>query len=279
MALWLIPLLAVLLYLFLIAPNHPRRVLEAFPQRYFAHRGLHDPDAPENSLSAFRRAVAWGCGIELDVRLTGDGCIIVHHDDSALRMCGADRAISEMTLDEASALRLMGTQERIPSLKDVCALVNGSVPLLIEMKSGRGSRALPGLLFDQMADYPGRWYVESFDPRMLWWFRRHAPQVLRGQLAYDPCRAGGGERGILYRLGAHMMMNFLSRPDFIAYGWEGDKNLSFRIVRRVFQPPAAAWTVRSATDSRRLEKTYDLQIFEGFCPDSLKTNQEREKPE
>lgn len=269
MAFWIVPLAAMLLYLFLISPSWRgrKRAASAFPVRFYAHRGLHGKDAPENALIAFERAAEQGYGIELDVRLTRDRAIVVHHDDTALRLCGVDRPIGDMTLQEVQSLRLAGSSYGIPTLREVCDQVRGRSPLLIEMKSGGDSRELPRILYELMAGYEGVWCVESFDPRLLWWFRRNAPGIVRGQLACDFHRMGE-ETGLLYRLAAHLTMNFLSRPDFIAYGWEGDRNPTFRAVKALFHPVTAAWTVKDEENSRALRSRYDVQIFEGFRPDN-----------
>ena len=266
---------ALLLYLFLTAPGHraKKHVRAALPVPYYAHRGLHGGQIPENSLPAFERAAQNGYGIELDVRLTRDGEIVVHHDETLKRMCGVDRRVSDLALDEILSLRLRDTSCGIPTLDAVCSLVNGRVPLLIEMKSDRGNGDLPKLLYSRMKEYKGIWCVESFDPRMLLWFRLHAREVIRGQLAVDLYRSEGN-KGLLFRAAAHLLMDFLSRPDFIAYGYLGGKNPSFRFVRRLFRPVAAAWTVKSPDESRKLEAAYDVQIFEGFCPDMKRSRKE-----
>lgn len=259
-------------YLFLIAPN-PRRKKRTrwqLSEQFLAHRGLHGENAPENSLAAFQLAAEKGFGIEMDVRRTRDGCLVIHHDESVERTCGVNKLIRDMTETELRSLRLMGTHETIPTLDEALSLIGGRTPLLVEMKSGPGERGLPRALWQRMRDYPGLWWVESFDPRQLIWFRLHARRVLRGQLAFDPHRAGKKQKGVWFFLGAHLLMNFLSRPDFIAYDWEGDRNPTFRLLLRLFHPSAAAWTVKDEKTSERLKAIYTTQIFEGFCPDGEK---------
>ena len=279
--LWLVGALfgVLILYLFLTAPNlrNAKTRCEAIPKAPYAHRGLHDGSVPENSLTAFRRAAEKGYGIELDVHLTKDGHLAVMHDGSLKRMCGSDQRIPLLTLREVQSFRLLDTGERVPAFADVLkAVAPRKTPLIVEMKSDPENwRALPEKLLAAMQGYPGFWCVESFDPRMLGWFRRNAPQVVRGQLAYDPRRIGE-KRPLYYVFGADLLTNFLSRPDFISYQHEADGNLSFRAVRRLFRPCAAAWTVQSQKDFDDLRKRYDLQIFEGFEPPVI-ANKEKEK--
>lgn len=256
-------------YLFLIAPGMKKskahfRGLLSF---HYAHRGLHDASVPENSLAAFRRAMEKGYGIELDVHLTKDGRIAVHHDGSILRICGAEREIRASTLEELRQYPLGKTAERIPALEEVLDLIQGRVPLLIELKPDRlGDKALAEKLLSCIADYPGKYCVQSFDPLILRRFKKHAPHVIRGQLAWNRRPKPGKKRPLWAWMAAHLLFNFLSRPDFVAYDHESDHNFSFRMVRTLFRPVLAAWTVRSQEDSESLKGRYDLQIFEAFDP-------------
>ena len=270
--------LCLALYLFLTAPRFPRRKQwpDGFFQRDFAHRGLHGAAVPENSLSAFELAARKGYGIELDVQMTSDGELVVHHDGSLLRTCGADRKISEMTAGEIKGYALFDTGETIPLFQEALDLVHGRVPLIVELKTaGKRNEAFAQETYQALRRYGGDWVVESFDPRLMRWFRKNAPEAIRGQLAYDPRLGGPPGKGIMFWCLANLLMNFLSRPDFIAYCHETDRNLSFRVIRKLFRPALAAWTVRDADTYQRLRKRYDLQIFEGFEP-SLNGKKEKE---
>ena len=188
----------ILLYLFLIAPNvlHRKLKQKEWGGGVFAHRGLHDDNhrIPENSMTAFRLAVEKGYGIELDVHLTRDRQIVVHHENSLKRLCGEDKLISETPMGELLGMRLIDTDERIPTLAEVLDLVRGQVPLIIEVKSDHpGNVALAASLNTQMQRYRGAWCVESFDPLMMRWFKKHAPSVVRGQLAMDPKKKRAGK--------------------------------------------------------------------------------------
>lgn len=236
-------------------------------RRPFAHRGLHGSGIPENSIAAFQRAVDGGCGIELDVRLSADGEMMIHHDASLLRMAGVDRNLADLTAREIQSLRLQGTQERVPTFQEALRVIQGRVPLIVELKSNGGKRHdLPEKVAACMEQYAGQWCVESFDPRLLWWFRRHAPRVIRGQLAFDPWKKGERGKNALHFLGAHLLFNAISRPDFVAYDHTGDGNFSFRLMRTLFHPFTVGWTVRSKEAYQQLRKRYDALIFEGFDP-------------
>ena len=207
---WLIALALALLAalaVFLIAPARAHRA-NAWRGTAFAHRGLHGDGAEENTLEAFERACCAGYGIELDVQLSRDGEVVVFHDDSLRRMTGDARRVDQLDWAQLRALRV-GAGGRIPLLSEVLAQVDGRVPLLVELKNGRRNRALCAATLAQLREYRGAYMIESFNPLMLRWFRRRAPEVLRGQLVasapvYIAVRAGHAGRVSALAAGAEL---------------------------------------------------------------------------
>lgn len=261
--------LMALLYPWLIGPRLPRRDISHLAGYDYAHRGLWNAQRPENSLSAFRAAVDAGFGIELDVHLTRDGQLVVHHDYSLQRMCGEDIRIERCDLAKLRQCRLGDTAEPIPTFDEVLALVGGRVPLIVELKVAGNAAALSSAVYQRMQRYNGPWCMESFHPLAPLWFRRHAPEVIRGQLAYN--HLGREGRSLALRLQdifvASMLGNALSRPDFIAYEAvsEHPRSVPMRLLRRM-RPHLVAWTIRFQADMDKYRRRYDLIIFEGFLP-------------
>lgn len=254
-------------YCFLCAPNLVRRKLSHRQLTFwdYAHRGLHDKRIPENSLLAFEKAVQAGYGIELDVRVTRDNVLVVHHDETLERSCGDKRRVRDVALNDLQQLSLFGTEEYIPTFDEVLDLVNGRVPLIVELKTDFSNKQLAEQVYERLQHYNGVYCVESFDPFAMRWFKKNAPDVVRGQLAFMPPLKGKPFVECLRRIAlGYLLVNFLSRPDFIAYGYESDTNLSFRFVANVFRPLMAAWTVRDERTYHELQKYYDIQIFEQF---------------
>lgn len=106
-----------------------------------AHRG-YSMVAPENTLVAFRQAIACGVdAIEFDVRLTADGVPVLLHDETVNRTTNGSGAVRALMLDEIQALdagaktapRFAG--ERIPTLREALAMLRGTVTLCIELKA------------------------------------------------------------------------------------------------------------------------------------------------
>jgi glycerophosphoryl diester phosphodiesterase len=255
-------------------PNPEMRVL--LGGRKYAHRGMFDNKTavPENSLAAFGAAKDMGYGIELDVHLASDGEVVVFHDDTLARMCGDARKVEALPLAELKAMSLLATHQRIPTLSESLSLIDGSVPLLIEFKTGLPGSADVGPLCEAVSrlldGYRGDYLVESFDANVLSWFRKNRPKVMRGQLAmgfktYERALGKEGAASIpLYRrrMLSWLLYNHTSRPHFISYRFE-DAGLPLRICMTL-GAMAAVWTVRKKEDSVRLLAKYDSIIFEGF---------------
>lgn len=266
MTVLIILILLLMLYAEMIRPNLPRRDITPLLGVDYAHRGLWNAERPENSLAAFRAAVAHGYGIELDVHRTRDGALVVHHDDSLRRMTGVDKRIAQSTLNEVRAC-LLPNGEPIPTLDEVLDAVAGRVPLIVEVKVENANHAaLSQAVYERMQPYDGPWCMESFCPRAVGWFRRHAPEVIRGQLAFDHVGRGKSVRLFLRNLSvASMLQNTLSRPDFIAFDAKSVKWHSLPIhLLRLMRPWFVAWTIRSQADMDQLRGKWDLQIFERF---------------
>lgn len=257
---------AVLMYFLAIMPGH-RKVRNSIKGKYYAHRGLHDGEAgiPENTMAAFRRAVDAGFGIELDVQLTKDEEVVVFHDFDLKRVCSAEGEISDFTYEQLQRFAICGTQERIPRLSDVLKLVQGRVPLLIELKYKGMESRICERTDEVMRQYHGEYAIESFHPRALWWYRRHRPEI-----------CADSSRGIFEAGGALFIRHigyvvtfwliFIGKPDFIAYDIRDRQAVSKNICRCVFGCPSAAWTVRSGRQLEEAKPYYDSFIFEGFLP-------------
>lgn len=264
-------LLLILIYADLIRPNLPRRDITPLKVDY-AHRGLwnsNEPgegNRPENSLAAFLAAAEKGYGIELDVHRTRDGALVVHHDGSLKRLTGQDVRIADSTLKEVEACKLPNG-EPIPTYDEVLKIVAGRVPLLVEVKVDDGNHAvLCKAVYERMKRYDGVWCMESFDHHAVKWFRLNAPEVIRGQLAFDAAGKGKDFREFMRNLGcASMLQNLYGRPDFIAFSAASVKWYSLPIhLLRLMKPWFAAWTVRSQADMDRYRARWDIEIFEKF---------------
>ena len=230
-------------------------------ETYIAHRGLHGVSAPENSMKAFENAIEKNYAIELDVHLIADGTVVVFHDTSLSRMTGKDGYVKNLVRDDLKDCFLAGTSYTIPTLEDVLQLVDGKVPLLIEIKNVDKVGALEKAVIDLLNNYVGEFAIQSFNPFSLAYFKEHAPNFLRGQLA---CYFKGEKMSYCKKFALkRLMLNKISQPHFISYCAE---NLPNRFVKKYSKLPLLAWTVKSQKEYLRVVKYCDNIIFEGFVP-------------
>ena len=256
-------LVTLALFVFLIAPARVSEELrKQFTGSHFAHRGLHakDKSVPENSLAAFRLAVENGYGIELDIRFTKDKQLVVFHDDTLLRMCGLDRCVDEFTYEELQAFHLLDSTEQIPLFSEILSLVDGQIPLLVEIKTGPENALLCSHAYDMLRQYHGPYCIESFHPLIVRWFKKNAPQILRGQLSAPPQVFEGTLSRISAFLLSRLLTNFLARPHFIAYH-KSKALLSVRLCQKL-GAMRAVWTLRD-------EDYADASIIQPYPNDSL----------
>lgn len=228
--------------------------------RQVAHRGLHDRELgiPENSLPAFARAVEHGKAIELDLHATADNRLVVLHDFQLKRMTGVPGIVEEWTLEDLRKLRLQGTDAQIPTLDEVLELVNGRVPLLLEIKSERLGEVgrLEPVLMKRLASYQGEFILEAFNPEVLVWLHRHAPQYIRGQLG----NLDDENRQFKF-YSRHLMFNPLSRPDFIAFDIQ-KIDYKLRLACRKHGLPLLGWTIRTEAELKKADRLCDGVIYE-----------------
>lgn len=258
------------LYLLAIMPRmHGKPDMTPLMGKLYAHRGLHNNagDAPENSMKAFKLAVEYGFGIELDVQLSKDNIPVVFHDFTLNRVCGVDGKVCDYTYDDLKEFSLLGTKERIPAFKDVLELVNGKVPLIIELKIEYTDVTLAPIVDKLLSEYKGVYCIESFNPLGVRWYMDNRPNIVRGQLS-DAFNLNKDKQyhGAFFFILENLLLNFLTKPDFIAYNCKHSKMLSRILCRRLYKNTAVAWTVKSKEQLREIKDSFDIFIFEGFIP-------------
>ena len=271
-ALFVIAVVIVLLflaYILAIKPNTKRgEQMSPFEKQYIAHRGFfNNIDVPENSMTAFALAVNRGYGIELDVQLTTDNQLVVFHDTDLDRMCKEQGRLFERSYSELCSYSLLDTDEKIPLLKDVLKLVNGRVPLIIEIKSDGRYIDTAVEVSNLLSTYSGIYCLESFHPFVVRWFKRNRPGVVRGQLSTDYYK--DDEKLIWYKklVLANLLLNWLAKPDFVAYNHKHSNQVSFKLCQKIYKVKSVAWTIKSQEELEHSKDCFEIYIFDSFIPD------------
>lgn len=214
---------------------------EWLQRQAYAHRGLHEAGVPENSLAAFAAAIDRGLGIECDIRVSADGRAIVFHDAELERLTGAAGEVAALTVGELTAQVLTGSEETIPTLRDMLELVAGRVPLLLELKtdSKTSVHKLCRAVRRDVEGYAGEIAVMSFDPRIGSWFAERVPDLPRGLVITEQ-----GARTLSGAVKRRLSVK-TARPQFLAYDI---RDLPSRFAKKQARAglPLLTWTVRSA---------------------------------
>lgn len=229
-------------------------------QQPIAHRGYFNDLRPENSLAAFQKAIDHNFAIEMDVQILGDGSLIVFHDSHLKRMTGYDKALKDVTYQEVKALVLKESQEKIPSFKEFLDFIDGQVPLMIEFKNEGTNNLMEKKAYELLKSYRGDYVIQSFNPKSLYWFKRNASHIVRGQLSYS---YKSSKYSFLSRwLLKHTLFNSLTKPDYIIYDI---KDLEGPIINRLKK----RYPIFSYTAKDKASYDYALSLgmpacFEGF---------------
>ncbi|HST36186.1 MAG TPA: glycerophosphodiester phosphodiesterase family protein [Allosphingosinicella sp.] len=238
-----------------MSPSNRQSELVRLIARPIAHRGLHGAGIVENSRAAFEAAIAAGHGIELDVQASADGQAMVFHDYKLERLAGRDALLVAMKAAELQRLRLTGTDETIPTLAEILALIAGRAALLIEVKTPeRDVAGLSRSVAEALRGYDGPVGVMSFNPEVGRWFAKHAPGRLRGLVVTESKRGWRGwyERPLALRR---------SRADFLAYDIR-DLPSRFATAQKLKGMPVLTWTVRSLADRARAAEHASQIVYE-----------------
>lgn len=234
-----------------------------------AHRGLHNKDklVPENSLLSFKKAIENGYAIECDVRISKDNIVYVFHDKNTKRMCNKDIIFENLDSSQITNLRLSETSEHIPTFHELLALVDGQVPLLIEVKSSKRYKATCTAMLNDLKTYKGIYAIQSFNPLVVNWFKKNDENTLRGLISESYGHPYQGPY-ILWKLYHSWLWGLISKPDFYNYNIKDLPNKKMdKFVRK--GGTVISFTARSIEDLNFVRSKYDNAVFESFIPNQV----------
>jgi len=200
-----------------------------------AHRGLHNANYPENTLLSFQNALDKNYAIELDVWMSKDNVPIVIHDNDLMRLCDTNQKITELSLEEIKKLKVEDKAE-IPTLQEALDLVNGQVPVIIEIKKYFPTSEENQILANVLEKYEGTYTIQSFSPFPLNWFKQNYPTITRGQLLAD-WKIFSNRRIFCLR---DNIFSMISMPDYIGYDRNVIKYASLNGARK-HRIPIIVW--------------------------------------
>lgn len=242
--------------------------------RPIAHRGLHNAHAQivENTLSAFSAAIEAGVAVECDLQCAADSDAVVFHDFALDRLTARSGPVAALETSELTATGIAGSGgDRIPTLAALLDLVEGAVPLFIEIKSDwrTPDEAFIARICECVAAYRGPAALMSFDPDVIARVRAIAPNILRGIVSCQ-FTAADDRAGMLSPERRSALSNLLenanAEPDFLNYRVSDLSAPIVRYVHRVQRLPVLAWTVRTEDDLAAARTGADAPVFEDLPP-------------
>lgn len=225
--------------------------------RPIAHRGLHDGNKyiPENTLIAFNRALEENYPVELDVQIIKDKTVIVFHDANLIRSCNQKVKIKSLVYQDLRDITVFNTSQRISTLTEVLELIDGKIPVIIDIKNYSINKRLEEALLDILKDYKGEIGLQSFNPFTVRWLKKYT-KYYTGYLV--------SKYNYLYFFD-HFLIKNKNVIDFIAI----DKNLLntiYFIHLSQKNIPLLLWTFSNAQEKCDLENYCDNYMFECFIP-------------
>lgn len=241
----------------------------AFLDTPIAHRGLHGPGVPENSLAAAEAAIAAGYGIEMDIQPAAGHLPMVFHDYDLARLAGDEAFLADCDAEALAGKRLLDSDQTIPTLAEMLRLVSGKVPLLIEIKDQDG-RLGPQIgevhrhVADQIRAYQGPVALMSFNPHVV---RALAELLPETPVGLTSCSFPAGDWPAL---DAETREHLSALGDFDSSGAtfishdKGDLGNPRVTALKDAGVPILCWTVRSPAEEAAARAVAHNITFEGY---------------
>ncbi|CCV65459.1 Glycerophosphoryl diester phosphodiesterase [Paracholeplasma brassicae] len=232
---------------------------------HICHRGLHDENNNiiENTLTSFDKALEKNYAIELDTNILSCGTVVVFHDRNLKRLVGREDILKDITYEELKDVVIKGTNETIHTLEYVLNYINGRVPLLIELKPFGDKKRHVKEVIRLLSKYPHVYAIHSFNPYIVYQFKKLAPWIIRGQIT--EYFKNDSLNPIAKQLMKRMTFNFLSKPDFITYGID---DLPNKYVNKAKKKNLVILSYVAKTQAQLdfVKSHYDNAVFESFTP-------------
>lgn len=264
----------IALILILMKPNRRRTNMEPFKNTFIAHRGLfNNVDLPENSYPAFEAAIDKNFGIELDVQLTKDNQLVVFHDGNINRMCGVKKKISSLTYEQLSSYKLLDTDLSAPLFEDVISLIDGKVPVIIEIKAHGAFMKATKMLVKRLESYKGIYCIQSFNPAIIRWLKVNKPDITRGILSNDYLRLP--KKTLTQKfIVSNLLFNAWCKPDFISYNHEYPSKIALKVCKSFYNCNMVGWNIKSSENLDYAKKFFEVYIFDSFVPETKDKKEE-----
>ncbi|MBQ2947134.1 MAG: hypothetical protein IJE04_04730 [Bacilli bacterium] len=216
--------------------------IDFLKRNLIAHRGLHTSQIPENTLPSFVKCVDKNYIIELDIHILSDNTIVVYHDHNLKKLTGVNKIIETLSYAQLSRIKI-NKKYTIPTLKQVMHIVNGKVPILIEVKDVDNNSEFEEELVKILDNYKGEFAIQSTNPFVIDWFYRNRKDYVIGLIVFND-------------LNYKLVKKYVKKIDFISVY---KKQLPFKINKLVL-----GWTIRKQSEYEKYKYLCDNLICENI---------------
>lgn len=229
-----------------------------------AHRGMHTKNEPENTIAAFQNAINKGYAIELDIQYSSDGEAVIFHDDTMERLTKLNGDINSYNVELLKNTKIGLSDYTIPTLKEVLNVVDGKVPIYIEIKKFQDISKFGDELYEIVKHYSGEYAIISFDYRVLSWFYKKDPEIIRGQTAcsFDDLDKLKYLSFVDKFIVANYLMNCYSNPHFIIYDLKSMPNYVAKFLS--FFVPLITYGTETLSDYKKAIKVGNNFMFDNI---------------
>ena len=222
--------------------NYTMKNIDFLKRSVIAHRGLHNSQIPENTLPAFVKCVDKNYIIELDIHILSDNTIVVYHDHNLKTLTGVNKVIETLSYAQLSQIKI-NKKYTIPTLKQVMHIVNGKVPVLIEIKDVDNNSKFEEELVKILDDYKGEFAIQSTNPFVIDWFYKNRKDYVIGLIVFND-------------LNYKLVKKYIKKIEFISVY---KKQLPFKTNKLVF-----GWTIRKQSEYEKYKYLCDNLICENI---------------
>lgn len=216
--------------------------IDFLKRNLIAHRGFHNVQIPENTLPAFVKCVNKNYIIELDIHILFDNTIVVYHDHNLKKLTGVNKIIETLSYAQLSKIKI-DKKYTIPALKQVMHIVDGKVPVLIEVKDVDNNSKFEEELVKILDNYKGEFAIQSTNPFVIDWFYRNRKDYVIGLIVFND-------------LNYKLVKKYIKKIDFISVY---KKQLPYKINKLVL-----GWTIRKQSEYEKYKYLCDNLICENI---------------
>ena len=216
--------------------------IEFLKSSLIAHRGVHNSNIPENTLPAFVKSIDKNYIIELDIHILTDNTIVIYHDHNLKKLTGVNKIIETLSYPQLSKIKI-NKKYTIPTLNQLLHILNGKVPILIEVKDVNNNNKFEEELVKILDNYKGKFAIQSMNPFVIDWFYKNRKDYVIGLIIFND-------------LNYNILKEYTKKIDYISVY---KKQLPFKTKLLTL-----GWTIRKESEYKKYVKLCDNLICENI---------------